>query len=251
MKESSAILTLDRGNSSLKASVVIDGKVVETLTMPEVMIEPLLPLLERHAIEDAIYCSVGKHDVRFIESLRRLLYGGLMVLTHSTPVPLKISYSTPDTLGVDRVAAACGAMVVAHSEDAMLVVDAGTAITSDIVAEESFMGGNIAPGIGLRFDSLHNHTARLPIVSPEGELPEFGHDTATAIRCGVVGGVVAEVAALASMIKEKYGSCKVLLTGGDSQLIYRQLTKLNIAATLEPNLVALGLAAIYRFNEYE
>lgn len=251
MKDSRPILTLDRGNSSMKAAVVIDGKVVEAFAMLEVMIEPLLPMLERHGIEDAIYCSVGKHDVRFIESLRRLLYGGLMVLTHSTSVPVALRYTTPDTLGVDRVAAVCGALALKNSDPAMLVVDAGTAITSDVVVDGSFLGGNIAPGIGLRFDSLHDHTARLPMVNPEGEIPLFGHNTHTAIRCGVVGGVVAEVTTLASMMKEKFGGCKVILTGGDAPIIYRQMTNLNIAALHEPNLVALGLAAIYRFNEYE
>ena len=103
---------------------------------------------------------------------------------NTTSTPLKIEYSTPHTLGSDRIAAAVGAWNEQPCNN-MLVIDAGSAITIDFVTRQGvYKGGNIAPGVKMRLKALHEYTGRLPLVEKEGETPAFGHDTETAIRSG-------------------------------------------------------------------
>ena len=103
-----------------------------------------------------------------------------MRLSHETPLPIGVEYATPSTLGLDRIAAAAGASLVAEEA---LVVDAGTAVTLDIVSAIVSSEG-ISPRMRLRFRSLNRFTSRLPLVSATGDIPTFGYDTETAIRAG-------------------------------------------------------------------
>ncbi len=86
-------------------------------------------------------------------------------------MPLTISYATPETLGHDRIAAAAGARKLLPGSP-LLIMDLGTAITIDFVtANGEYRGGNISPGLLTRFKSLHDHTARLPLVQKEPGIP--------------------------------------------------------------------------------
>lgn len=116
-----------------------------------------------------------------------------MEFTTAMPVPLTIGYRTPQTLGVDRLAAAVGAASLRPGTE-LLIADIGTAATYDVVtASGCYAGGNIAPGIKIRLAGLHEHTSRLPLVESRGDTPDFGYDTVTAMRAGAVRGVVAEL----------------------------------------------------------
>ena len=81
-------------------------------------------------------------------------------------VPLKIGYATPETLGFDRIAICVGAKSY-YPGASLLVIDSGTCITYNYVSAEGvFLGGNISPGLEMRFNGLHRFTARLPLVTP-------------------------------------------------------------------------------------
>lgn len=242
------ILTIDQGNSSAKASVWEGGEVVKSLRVDSLNIESLLPLLEDGEIDGCAYCSVCHTDAKFLETLRRLVDGSLMVLTPQTELPVKIFYGSRSTLGNDRVAAAVGAGIISNGKG-VLVVDAGTAVTIDIVDKDgNFMGGNIAPGMRLRFKSLRYETQQLPLVSEEGDLPRFGYDTESAIRCGVVGGMVSEIADAFRIGKELYGIEGIVLTGSDSIVLAPLLCARDIPVTIDNNLVGRGLVEIFRYN---
>lgn len=242
------ILTIDQGNSSAKSSLWEEGEVVKSLRVGTLTIESLLPILEDGEIDGCAYCSVCHTDAKFLETLRRLVDGSLLVLTPQTELPIEIYYGSRSTLGSDRVAAAVGAGVLFPGKG-VLVVDAGTAVTIDIVDRDgNFMGGNIAPGMRLRFKSLRYETQQLPLVTEEGELLAFGNDTASAIRSGVVGGMVSEIADAYLRGKELYGIEKVILTGSDSTVIAPLLTARGIPVTIDNNLVGRGLVEIYIYN---
>lgn len=139
-----------------------------------------------------------------------------LYLDHTTPIPIENCYSTPQTLGPDRLAAVIGAHAKCTNKD-VLVIDAGTAITYDyITAEGKYLGGNIAPGIQLRLLSLNEHTAKLPLVPETGETPDFGFNTETAIRAGVINGVKHEIEGYIREIMQKKGDVSVFLTGGSA-----------------------------------
>ena len=158
-------------------------------------------------------------------------------------MPLAIDYATPHTLGHDRIAAAVGASALAPGRDC-LVVDAGTAVTYDYVtADARFKGGNIAPGLSLRFQALASHCVQLPRIDSYGDTPLLGYDTPTAIRSGVVLGLAAEIELLA----RRLGSPAIVLTGGDSHLVAEVIAGSEVI--VDNDLVAKGLNRILEYNE--
>lgn len=244
------ILTIDQGNSSAKVVVWASGNPVRSQRMEILAIEELLPLLEEEEIDGCAYCSVCHTDAKFLETLRRLVDGHLLVLTPSVELPVKIHYGSRSTLGNDRVAAVLGAHALLPGES-LLVVDAGTAVTIDVVGKEGdFMGGNIAPGMHLRFKSLRYETQQLPLVEEYGELPPFGNDTQSAIRCGVVRGMVSEIADAYRMANEIYGSSRIVLAGSDSTVLEPLLKERGLPILTDPNLVGRGLVEIYEYNAF-
>lgn len=244
-----AILTIDSGNTAVKMAVVESGRVIDSSRSGELRIEDAARLMERHSVRGVAYCSVRGVDARFAESLSRLTDARLLIVTSRTHFPIAIDYGTPRTLGLDRVAA-CAATEHLYPGEATLVVDAGTAVTADVLdASGAFRGGNISPGLGLRFRALHAFTGSLPEVGAEGEIPPFGHDTETAIRSGVVNGLTAELKAAMEDARRLFGARRAVLTGGDGELLACRLAADDFEISYQPDLMALGLARIYEYNE--
>lgn len=245
----SVILTIDQGNTAVKASVVDDGKIVDTVRMSSPSLEQTESLLGKWDVDGVVYCSVAGLDVRFAESLRMMLSQPLLVLGHSTPLPIDVDYASPRTLGLDRVAAAAGAVCI-YGREPMLVADAGTALTLDVVdGRGAFLGGNISPGLALRFRALHSFTSRLPLVEAEGELPSFGYDTVTAIRSGAVRGIVAEINDTALRAAAEHGVRRTVITGGDAAFLMPLLDATRTEINIQPDLIAVGLYSIFKHNE--
>lgn len=244
------VMTFDRGNTLIKASIYKGDRLLDSLAAETLDIEQVSSLIDSYGVESAIYAAVGHTDVRFVESLRILLDGRLLVMTHATPLPVKVSYRSRQTLGLDRVAAVVGG-VRRIGAVPFVIADAGTCLTLDYFNGESFMGGNISAGIRMRLNVLHSMTAGLPAVDADGELPAIGVDTSTALRCGAVRGTVDEIAGFIGSLRQEYGSVRLLLCGGDAEMIERLLYKKNIECVRVPDAVGLGLAAILEYNEYK
>lgn len=235
-------LTIDQGNSSAKI-VLWDGQTaVEKLTVSKLTRETLEDVAERMRPARALVCSVTGNGPRMA---RWLGERGIKAreVTAGMPLPITIGYSTPATLGEDRVAAAAGAWHLFPGEMS-LVVDMGTAVTYDVVSERGeFIGGNIAPGVGMRLRALRSFTARLPEVGGYGETPVFGNDTVTAMRAGAIRGVVAEIGYYRSQLPE---GARVVLTGGWAERVSQFL---DFPVTVDSCLVTKGLLSILLYNE--
>lgn len=246
------ILAIDRGNTRAKLSLFDNSDTpVLTCGCDTLSIEELLPLVEKENVEGAIYSSVSHVDAKLIESLRHILDDNVLTFTHATPVPMKIFYRNSRTLGTDRVAAAVGAATLYPGEP-LLVVDAGTAITADIVdGTPAFRGGNISPGMALRFRSLNDHTGRLPLLDYDGSgsVPPFGDDTRSAIEAGVMNGITAEIKEYAREASRLFGCRTAVLTGGDAPLLMPLIKDAATDFVCNPHLLATGLNRIYRYNE--
>lgn len=249
------ILAIDIGNTAVKVSL-FDGMCLEQSISGTGggihAVETMLALTSPNGV--AVSC-VGSDKDGIMRMLGKT--EGLQVVDVATApkLPIKITGYDRAKLGADRIAAACGAM---ESDSGVLVVDAGTAITSDLVWDAEFFGGNISPGISLRFKSLNLFTSKLPMVTASGELHDFGHDTEQAIRSGVMGGVVAQIeseyhaaqraiAQRAAEIGEPVGALRLLLTGGDADLLAPLLAHRGITASVDHQAVGRGLVRI--FNE--
>ncbi|MBO4561653.1 MAG: type III pantothenate kinase [Bacteroidaceae bacterium] len=235
-------LFLDFGNTRVKAAVSSSSGLREVYSGSQ-SVEALESALSGIPVSGGMWCAVREtgSDMRgWMESL------GLRQLTFNTPVPLKNEYSTPATLGMDRMAAAVGAWSMAPGQN-ILVVDAGTAVTFDFVSAAGvYCGGNIAPGIGLRLSSLHEHTGQLPVVNPKGATPLLGNDTESAMRSGAVVGIRNEISGYITELTLRYGPLSVFLTGGDAEFFD---IKGKSSTFVVPNLVLKGLERIFGFNE--
>lgn len=164
---------------------------------------------------------------------------------NNTPMPIKIDYRTPDTLGSDRLAAAIGAMQQAPGRN-ILVIDAGSAITIDLIDSKGhFLGGNISPGVKMRLTALHSQTSRLPQIEKEGDIPKFGYNTETAIRSGVIRGICHEIDGYIAEIKGVFPDVLVFLTGGDEKTL---IDKIKSPIFADKFLVAKGLKHILTKN---
>lgn len=249
MNSESTILTIDIGNTALKVCVFEGERLIQSsigcIAEPAQAREAVEAMLVFNSVDGAAYCCVGQEKRELVEMLRTEYGLPVVTLDAETPLPLEICYDTRSTLGADRIAAAVGCM---DDTKATLVVDAGTAVTSDVVADRKFLFGNISPGLKLRFRSLHDFTSRLPLVHPEGELPEFGHDTVTALRAGVVNGLLAEIAGDYRKVSEMFDNPRIVLTGGDAPFLAPLLAKRGITAELDAQTVGRGLVRIFNYN---
>jgi type III pantothenate kinase len=148
-------------------------------------------------------------------------------------------------LGRDRLAAAVGANELFPDQN-LLIIDAGTAITYDLISENNeFLGGNISPGLEMRFKALNQFTGKLPLVDQADEDDLFGKTTTSAIRCGVQNGVLYEMDQTIELFNENYQNLQIIMTGGDSNFFDR---KLNYTIFVHFNLTLIGLNRILEYN---
>lgn len=243
MKEPGLIMTIDIGNTAMKVSVFDGNNLVQSVAGPPDSVDAVEALLTFYSIDAIVYCCVGQDNGKIAERLQK---GDISFfkLEHDTKLPIEICYKSRPTLGLDRVAAAVG---VSTLQEPVLVVDAGTAVTCDMVADNKFLGGNISPGLRLRFRSLNSFTSRLPLVSPNGDIPEFGYDTDTAIRAGVMNGLVAELEMAWKMSQKKYPRLKMILSGGDASLLAPILKARGVSLEIDTAIVGKGLVGIYNY----
>ena len=237
-------IVIDVGNSGAKAALFEGGQLREHLRFEALQPEVLKPLFERYAVERGLLSTVVALPDKTLSFLNDSL-NGFHLFDDVAHTPLTIDYRTPDTLGKDRIAAAVGAEYLRPDEE-LLVIDAGTAITFDrVTASGCYKGGNISPGMKMRFDALHTLTDKLPLIDENGELPLLGSSTETAIRSGVVQGICYEMDGYIDALRGEIGSLSVFLTGGNAFYFEAKLKNRIFA---EPNLVLIGLYRILLYN---
>ena len=236
-------LVIDIGNSQTKLAVFNGQEIMHSQVCQD--IPPILEkLLSRFAIKNAILSNVAHTN----EALSKYLAGRtafFIELAGHTPLPFENLYLTKETLGKDRIAAAAGALDMFPGEN-ILVIDMGTAITIDIITSlNQFLGGNISPGLRMRYQSLHQNTASLPLLQPEETNELLGRSTSEAIQAGVINGIFFEINEYINQFSLRYHNLKVILTGGDAHYFIKKLKKPII---IESNLILKGLNRILEYN---
>ncbi len=215
-------------------------KVLESQVDASVSFEQGLTFIDRYKHLPAIVASVRKDNDTVMILIRNILPDALL-LTHETSLPIKNGYATPQTLGKDRLAAAVGAAYL-YPEQNVLVIDAGTALTYELVsASGKYLGGNIAPGITMRFKALNHFTGKLPLCEMVEDYPMVGTDTQSAIVAGVLNGITYEVEANLEQFSLNFPNLKVILTGGDADFFAKRIKK---SIFVVYDLVLIGLNRI-------
>jgi type III pantothenate kinase len=235
-------LTIDQGNSSTKIGFFDKGKLISSHKLVFLDKNSLSELVNKHPPDNVIISSVT-NETGMPEQFFHDIPGKFIIFDNDTLIPIENRYKTPETLGKDRLAAVIGAATM-YPDTPLLVIDAGTAITYDLLHENIYYGGNISPGLSMRFNALHQQTKRLPLTQP-GTPPFWGTDTIEAIQSGVQNSLLMEFESYISTVKEKYPDAKTILTGGDADF-FVSYTKSIIFA--QPNLVLSGLNRIIEYN---
>ena len=238
-------LVIDIGNTRTKFSVFNRGEVLISVPVNEFLPEHIDVLQNEHPeLQNVILSAVKDYPPKLKTALQNK-FKLFIELNANTPLPIENSYKTPETLGKDRIAAAVGGFDL-YPDTNLLIIDAGTAITYDILNDKhQFLGGNISPGIEMRYKALHQFTGKLPLVSQQKFDKLYGTTTEEAILAGVQHGVVFEVDKAIETFKEFYTNLKVIITGGDADFFDK---KLKNSFFVNFNLTALGLNRILEYN---
>ncbi len=236
-------LIIDQGNTFCKLALFQDDDLQHYYKVENAQIETLKTSLSSFNIERAILSSVG--DEIALKTMLEGLNIALVCFNSASKLPIKVNYETPETLGLDRIAAAVGAWKL--SPDTInLIIDIGTAVTYDMVTPENgFIGGNIAPGLDMRLGAMHHFTQRLPLLERCDTHNHFGKSTAEAMQNGAQKGVLAEINHYIDYANIEYGGVSVFLTGGDASY-FEKMIKSDIFAV--PNLLMIGLLEILKIN---
>lgn len=234
-------LVVDYGNTLAKVAIFNQSQLTEKFAFTSK--NDLEAFVRNSTAENFMVSSVNADAQQILEwasgAKRKYL------LSYQLPLPIKLRYSTPHTLGVDRIAGACGAVELFEGFNT-LVIDSGTCITYDFTdAEGNYWGGGISPGLLMRFKAVHTFTARLPLVTPT-EAPELvGNSTETSIQSGIINGMAGEIDGIIERYQTKYPDLKVILCGGDAPFFEN---KLKAAIFASPDLVLFGLNSVLIHN---
>lgn len=246
-----ANLVIDIGNSLSKVAVFNDRQLIFSEAFTSVGPDELTPLMQRHQISRSILSSVAGSAVELETFLaERSAY---IRFSAGKSAGISMSYRTPETLGLDRLAAVIGARSL-YPQTNCLTIDAGTCITYDFIGQDGkYFGGSISPGINMRFKALNNYTGRLPLLEAEpGFLSWMGNDTRTSILSGVLEGACLEVLGFIEKYNSEYSGLQVVLCGGDAKFFDTRLKNSIFAHSVktEPHLVLRGLnEVIHHYND--
>ncbi len=236
-------LIIDIGNTSVKAALVSEGVIVSLERFDSADPQVIGRFTGHHRLRGVIVSSVGG-DPSALLAFFGTRAERVHHLSSGSKYPFDIDYDTPGTLGVDRLAAAAGA-VYRHPGADLLVIDAGSALTVDHVTGGAFRGGSISPGLAMRFRALHEYTDRLPLVTKRSGFTFPGRTTEDAIAGGVIMGLAYEIIEYIRTFEKKYRNPVAVITGGDGGII----TPLAGGRLLHyPDLVTEGLNFLLETN---
>lgn len=237
-------LIIEQGNTSTKVAIYKEKQLEVSFMYKQFGVEEVSSICKKYQPTKGIYSTVSNVDEELIGYLKRTLRH-FVFLDETVELPITVQYKTPKTLGKDRLAAVVGAYSLQPERD-LLVIDAGTAITYEVVeASGVYLGGNISPGMTTRFKALNHFTKKLPLVCEKNEVLMVGDDTISAIQAGVVNGIVYEMDGYIEALRLKYPNLFVFLTGGHS-FYFESRLKNSIFADI--NLVLTGLNIILEYN---
>ncbi len=238
-------LLVDEGNTRLKAAFYAEGEPLHSQSFERGDSDSFREFLCRgEGVGAAILSGTADFGFDIELILREAGVRRIEHFSHTTPLPLRNLYKSPETLGHDRLLTALAASEKFPKKD-IIIFDLGTAITIDSVSKEGdYLGGVISPGMEMRFAALHHFTARLPHLMRE-EIAQMQQNydesrvpnsTREAIFYGVVDGLRHEIEGYLKQNDQKV----VYFTGGDA-LFFEKLIKMPIFVDSQSTLRGLGI----------
>ncbi len=238
------LITVDVGNSRIKVAVFEQNTQIELFVFEQKEAQNKIEkiLKKYHNATHSVISSVGNLNLETLNYLQT--HTKLQIISHESKFPFTNLYTTPKTLGVDRMVVAAGAVLQFPNQN-RLVIDAGTCITYDFIdAKNNYLGGAISPGIKIRYKSLNDYTAKLPLLEINNIQNFIGNSTENAIHSGVINGVCHEIQGFISQYSLENEDLTIILTGGDADFLAKRL-KSTIFANSNFLLKSLNLLSIY------
>jgi type III pantothenate kinase len=233
---------VDKGNTLYKIGWFDKDRMVgrKTASLFSEVVDEIL----RSDCSSVLFASVSAEMENQLEMLKKVKQ--VWTLSADMPLPVVIDYDTPKTLGSDRIAAAAGAAAL-YYDASVLIIDAGTCITYDVLeGGKIYRGGAIAPGLKMRLKSMHHFTQSLPQVDLATEVTLPAKSTKTCLQAGALLGMCFEIEGMIQYYTTLYPDLVTLMCGGDT-FFFESKIKASIFAI--PDLVLMGLNSILNYNE--
>jgi type III pantothenate kinase len=255
-------LAVDVGNSRIKFGVFEGGRNLQERALPACLASVAIAAAEQvdwpsvtarleewvsHIITAVIAGANPAGVERLLSSWPAALRPAPNVVRGAAELPLRVNVDSPDKVGIDRLLDAVAANVLRRQGEAVIIVDAGTATTVDLVSPEgAFEGGAILPGIELGARALHQYTALLPLIDvPEllaDPVAPLGRSTREAIGSGLWFGQIGAIRELIFQLAESTDRpSQIFVTGGNGRWLAPALRS---RARFEPDLALRGLAHV-------
>jgi type III pantothenate kinase len=239
------IIAIDVGNTRVKVAVFEKDTMLDKFVFPYIDFQKEVnKIINTYPkVTTIVVASVGKIEKdSFLDFSKKI---NIHFINKEDKFPFTNLYTTPHSLGIDRLILATGA-VLQYPIKNRLVIDAGTCVTYDFIDEnDNYLGGAISPGIRLRYEVLHNYTAKLPLL--EKEIPEnyIGNSTNQSIHSGVVNGLILEMEGFINTYCENYKNFIIILTGGDAEFLAKRFKNTIFA---NPNFLLESLNQTFQYN---
>ena len=244
-------LAIDVGNTNIHIGTFENGALRATYTVkiesPQTLQENIEKAANPHVFRgaDAIVVASVNPPVEksFTEYIKRDAKIPPLRIGKDIPISIPVLTDNPEKVGTDRLVNAIAAFE--RTKNWTVVVDAGTAITIDGIDNNgAFLGGVIAPGMGIASKALHRYTALLPDIQPQKPENVLGKNTAQALHAGIYWGTVGMIRYLVDMICNEMGNTPtVLATGGDATALAREIPTIT---TVLPDLTLEGIGLVYQ-----
>ncbi|NOU38450.1 MAG: type III pantothenate kinase [Ferruginibacter sp.] len=236
-------LCFDFGNTRLKAAIFKNEELYETVYLENDDEETIETILKKYTPQNTILSSVINHN----QAIENLLAqkSNFHKLSASTKINFTTPVGKPETIGADRLAL-CAAAAHFFSNKNNLIIGLGSCITYNFLNQQrQFLGGGISPGMNMRFKSMHDYTALLPLEAETWNFPLIGYDTRTNLQSGVLNGMAAEIDGIIDRYANKFNNFNVVLTGGNTSYFAGQLKNRIFA---DHNFLFKGLYALSQIN---
>jgi len=238
-------LCFDFGNTRLKVGVFNGDLLQEDRFLADDSDATIQALVDEYKPVRSILSSVINHQPGIETVLANQT--GFHKISHLTKINFTTPVGKPESIGADRLALMSAAVHYFPGKNS-LVIALGSCITYNFINQyHQFLGGAITPGMDMRFKSMHDYTAKLPLASADWNFPLIGYDTKTNLQSGVILGIVNEIEGFIGKYEEKFTNFNVVLTGGNSAYFASQI-KYKIFA--DHHFLFKGLYALSEINNY-
>ena len=217
------LLAIDIGNSYIKCAVFEQNTLLQKFIFKqdEAQINFEIIIKKHQKIAKGVISSVANLNEETFSYLKENI--DLLEISNKTSFPFSNNYKTKETLGIDRLVLSAGA-VLSFEKQNRLIIDAGTCITYDYINSKNvYLGGAISPGLSLRYKSLNNYTAKLPLLENKEINYLIGKSTSESIYSGVINGVINEIDGFITQYKELDKDLTIILTGGDAEFLAKSI----------------------------